>query len=64
LGIKEQKTRLTFQEHDDDDDDDDDKEFLHQVGKKKKTIPVHCKESEICLHMEHVVLIYCSEKKV
>jgi len=40
LGIKEQETRLTPQEHDDDDDDDDDKEqFLAESHKQRLRQP-------------------------
>jgi len=34
MRIKEQKTRLTLQEHDDDDDDDDDDEFFTYSNNK------------------------------
>jgi hypothetical protein len=43
LGIKEQETRLTIQEHDDDDDDDDDDESEFVPGHAMKA----CRETEV-----------------
>jgi hypothetical protein len=64
LRIKEQETRLTFQEHDDDDDndddDDDDYSSMHCIAVISACKLKSVKSAELTAIWYSVTVMYCS----